>query len=211
MFSIKKNKIISFEGNISAGKSTIFEYVKTLNRPYSFVDEPVSDWLAIKDKDGKNALECFYADQKKNSFCFQVLAYITRLKKIINTITNNPNIVITERCLETDKYVFAKMLYEAGNISSIEWETYNYWFNSFIDEVKVDLIIYIKTDPYICYERIKKRNRVEEKSVPLDYLLNCHAVHEEWINSTETKVCIVDGNKTIDEIKIEIHDILNNL
>ena len=106
-------QIVSLEGNIATGKSTILNYIKSLQIDnIYFVDEPVNEWLSVKDENGMNALDCFYKDQKKNSFCFQVLAYITRLKKLIDAITNYPNsIIITERCIETDKFVFAKMLY----------------------------------------------------------------------------------------------------
>ena len=142
MFHSTKSYKISFEGNISAGKSTVFTYIKNLQIPgFSFVDEPVDEWLKLKDKDGNNALECFYKNQKDNSFPFQVLAYITRLKKLINTINSNPSdIIISERCIETDKNVFAKMLYSDNNITSFEWETYNYWYDSFSDFSTVDLI-----------------------------------------------------------------------
>ena len=146
-------KLISIEGNIATGKSTVLEYIKTLNLPIYFVDEPVNEWLQIKDKNNINALQCFYQDQKRNSFCFQILAYITRLKKLMDAIKEHPNsIIITERCIETDKYVFAKMLYEADYINSIEWETYNYWYNCFSDISKVDLILYIATEPEECYK-----------------------------------------------------------
>ncbi len=47
--------LISIEGNIGSGKSTLVEYLKSLNK-YIFVDEPVNEWLSIKDKDGMNAL-----------------------------------------------------------------------------------------------------------------------------------------------------------
>jgi len=214
MFSLStKSFKVSFEGNISAGKSTVFNYIKELNvEGLSFVDEPVDEWLQIKDKDGNNALECFYKNQKNNSFPFQVLAYITRLKKLIEKINSNPNnIIISERCIETDKYVFARMLYENGNISSFEWETYNYWYNSFSELSKVDLIIYIDTDPKICHQRIKKRNRTEELDIPLAYLENCDLKHKEWLSGTQTNVIKINGNDSIDAIKLNVENILLNL
>ena len=45
--------LISIEGNIGSGKSTLVEYLKSLGN-YIFVDEPVNEWLSIKDKDGSN-------------------------------------------------------------------------------------------------------------------------------------------------------------
>ena len=213
MSQLNKYHKISVEGNISAGKSTVFEYLKTLNMAnVSFADEPVKKWEQIKDKNNMNAIECFYADPNKNAFCFQVLAYITRLQELINIIKMFPdNIIITERCIETDKYVFAKMLYEKGNISSIEWETYNYWYNSFSELAKVDLIIYIKTDPEKCYERIKTRNRSGEHDIPLEYLKQCHMNHEEWITNISIPVITIDGNDSIDIIQTKINKLMITL
>jgi len=205
--------IVSIEGNIATGKSTILEYIKSLNIPnIYFVDEPVTEWLNVKDDNGMNALDCFYKDQKKNSFCFQVLAYITRLKKLIDAINDHPNsVIITERCIETDKYVFAKMLYEVGNISSIEWVTYNYWYDTFSKISKVDTIIYISTTPLECAQRIKKRNRVEENLIPLEYLEQCHIKHEEWLESTTANLIKINGNDMLDIIKENIKNIIYNL
>ena len=207
-----KPMLISIEGNIATGKSTHFEYIKSLKLDnIYFVDEPVDEWRQIKDKNNMNALECFYKD-KKNSFCFQVLAYITRLKKLIDKIKLYPNdIIMSERCIESDKYVFAKMLYESGDISSIEWETYNYWYNCFSDISKVDLIIYIATDPSECLKRLKERNRDEESSVSLEYLEQCHGKHEEWLNSSSIPVIKIDGQLSIDAIRVEINKIINSL
>ncbi len=204
--------LISIEGNIGSGKSTLVEYLKSLDT-YLFVDEPVNEWLTIKDKDGSNALECFYKDKKQNAFCFQILAYITRLKKLMDKLKNNPSdvIIITERSIETDRNVFAKMLYEDGFLSSIEWETYNYWFDTFKNVSKVDLIIYIKTSPEKCLERINKRNRIEENNIKLDYLEKCNKYHDDWLKILNENIITIDGHKSVDTIRNEVIDILNNL
>lgn len=204
--------LISIEGNIGSGKSTLVEYLKSINK-YIFVDEPVNEWLSIKDKDGSNALECFYKNQKENAFCFQILAYITRLKKLMDKIKESPSnvIIITERSIETDRNVFAKMLYEDGFLSSIEWETYNYWFNTFKDTSKVDLIIYIKTSPEKCLERINKRNRSEETNIKVDYLVKCNKYHDDWLNYYHNNIIIIDGHDSVNVIRNKVIDILNNL
>ena len=85
-------KIISIEGNIGSGKSTVINSLKQL---YSisnkipkiyFLEEPVSEWETFKDCNGKNIIEKFYADQKKYSFSFQMMAYISRLSMLKNAI-----------------------------------------------------------------------------------------------------------------------------
>ena len=207
--------LISIEGNIGSGKSTVLEYLKTL-KDYNiiFVDEPVSEWMTIKDKNGVNALECFYKDKKENAFCFQVLAYITRLKNLINTLKSNKEentIIITERSIETDRNVFAKMLYEEGFLSSIEWETYNYWFNTFLDISTVDIILYIKTNPVKCLERINIRNRLEENSISLEYLDKCNIYHENWLNTSTSKIITIDGHNSIIDIRQKILEFIKSI
>jgi deoxycitidine kinase len=204
--------LLSIEGNIGSGKSTVIEYLKTLNDSrFVFVDEPVKEWLEIKDKNGMNALDCFYSDQKRNSFCFQILAYITRLKKLMDIIKNNKDkIIITERSIETDRNVFAKMLYEDDYLNSIEWVTYNYWFDTFKDVSKVDKIIYISATPEKCLERINKRNRVEEEGIKLSYLTKCHKYHNDWLDGVVDKITI-DGHSSVNNIRNQVIDIINNL
>jgi deoxyguanosine kinase len=207
--------LISIEGNIGSGKSTVIEWLKTQeNKNIVFVDEPVNEWLSIKDKDGMNALDCFYKDQKQNAFCFQILAYITRLKKLILKLEEYANqdiIIITERSIDTDRNVFAKMLYEDGLISSIEWETYNYWFDTFQHISTVNTIIYIKTDPEKCIERINIRNRTEETNIGLEYLEKCHKYHNDWLNKNDATIITINGHETVEEIRNQVMNVLNKL
>src|SRR5207247_2443254 len=45
-------------------------------------------------------------------------------------------------------------------------------------------------------ERIAKRDRPEEKSIPRDYIEKIHARHEEWIQGQERKkVLVIDGDQ----------------
>ncbi len=205
--------IITVEGNIGSGKSTLLKNLETMNHDnLVFVPEPVSEWLNIKSGD-KNALELFYENQKENSFWFQVLAYITRLRNLLTIIENNPNkIIICERSIYTDKYVFAKMLYEAGNISEIEWKTYSYWFDTFKDKTKLDLILYVNTEPEECYNRILKRSRPEEvDKISKEYLTQCHMKHLEWFKETDAKIININGHETIENVMNNVKDIINDL
>lgn len=204
--------LISIEGNIGSGKSTIIEMFKRFNSDnIVFVDEPVSEWQDIK-VDNINALDLFYKDQKNNAFWFQILAYITRLRNLIKIKKNNPDkIIITERSIYTDKYIFAKMHFELGNISEIEWKTYNYWFDTFLEDTKLDLILYINTNPKECLNRIKKRNRSEEDNIELDYLINCDKKHKDWIENSSDKVVRINGHQSIDNIKKFLIDFTDNL
>jgi deoxyadenosine/deoxycytidine kinase len=207
--------IIAIEGNIGSGKSTILKELEKMNYNPSqvvFLQEPVAEWLNIKLGD-KNALELFYENQKENSFWFQILAYITRLRNLLSILENNfqDKIIICERSIYTDKYVFAKMLYESGNISEIEWITYSYWFDTFKKQTKLDLILYVNTEPEECFNRIIKRNRVEEiNKISKEYLINCHDKHTEWFQEKDmnTKIFHIDGKDTVENIMTFVKHII---
>lgn len=227
---------ISIEGNIGSGKSTLISMLKKYNdaifkkvvsTEIHFVDEPVKEWETIRDgndENSKNILECFYENQEKYSFTFQITAYITRVKKIkecIDKLKNdrfielntNDNMllrhfrgikkyfIITERCLNTDRFVFAKMLYDSSKINELEWNSYNQWFDFFANEFIVDNIVYVATDPNICSQRIKNRLRDGEAGISIDYLTECDRYHREWISSLNQNILVFNAHDEIDVSK----------
>ena len=161
--------IVSIEGNIGSGKSTLLSSLREHYKDNSnvvFLKEPVDEWEKIKDENGETILKKFYADQEKYSFPFQMMAYVSRLKVLRDTLktikndTDNKNIVIiTERSLYTDKMVFAKMLYDSKKIEHVNYQIYLNWFDTFSDEFPVNKVVYVKTSPDKCYQRIVKRSR----------------------------------------------------
>jgi deoxyadenosine/deoxycytidine kinase len=200
--------IVSLEGNIGSGKSTFLDELKLFysthptNYNLDFIQEPVDEWNLIKDSSGESILEKFYTNQEEYAFSFQIMAYITRLRKLIDAIELGTNsIYICERSLETDKFVFAKMLYDNKKIREIDWNIYNYWFNTFLEKVTTNLIIYFKTSPEICHTRIISRNRKGEDNIPLEYLQNCHMYHEQWLQQSNVKIVTIDGNINKDNIR----------
>ena len=229
-------QIVSIEGNIGSGKSTLLANLKKEfkdNELVMFLKEPVDEWSKIKDENGITILEKFYADQNKYSFSFQMMAYISRLKLLKDTIhklkesqellIKNRNqqmlinydeqenyfelpkyVIITERSLFTDKMVFAKMLYDSGNIEHINYQIYLNWFNTFAEEFPINKIIYVRADPETCHERIATRHRDGEDNIPISYLKSCSEYHDNMLDKTSSEcVCkdqlILNGNHNIYE------------
>ncbi len=216
------NKLISIEGNIGSGKSTLLaklkEYYKN-NSNVIFLKEPVDEWEQIKDKDGLTMLQKFYADQERYSFPFQMMAYISRLAILRKVIKENKNaILITERSLYTDKLVFAKMLYEQGKIEDVNYLIYLHWFEEFASDCPVSNVIYVKTSPEKCYERVHKRSRQGEEVIPLSYLKSCDDYHNNFLsdssestNSIQCPKLVLDGNNDIFENKDILNEWIDNI
>ncbi|XP_022808337.1 thymidine kinase 2, mitochondrial-like [Stylophora pistillata] len=70
---------------------------------------------------------------------------------------------------------------------------------------QIDLIVYLRTSPEKCMERIKKRSRDEENSVSMELLNSLHERYEEWLVkknkfSLPAPVVVVDGNKSLSDM-----------
>lgn len=197
--------IISVQGNIGSGKSTLVAAMKQgikgeqgMELPsWVFVDEPVDDWMKITDADGTDILSLFYQDQEKHAFSFQMMAYISRLDLLKKALYGLPQFVVSERSLEADKEVFEKMLHNDGHISKIEHEIYIKWFDHFASDCSTDKVIYLRCDPTVAYKRVLARNRPGE-TITLEYLQKCHDAHEMWLSQLPSdKVLILDANQNM--------------
>ena len=208
--------IISLDGNIGAGKSTLLTQIRNKLHDIHIVDEPVGQWTALKNAEGKNLLELFYEDKKRWAYTFQNCAILTRLKNIQDAVENldstmkEPQVIITERSVLTDKHVFAEMLRDGGDIDPLEWELYESWFNIFGKKFPVRGIIYVSTNSTTSKERIKIRNRQGEDRIGIDYLDALDNQHKKWVESTNIPVLTlstevgVSVEKNIEEIKLFI-------
>jgi deoxyadenosine/deoxycytidine kinase len=215
MSEIRTINMISIDGNIGSGKSTLMGNLKSYfsdNKNVVFLKEPVDEWETITDENGTTILEKFYENPSKYGFSFQIMAYISRLDVIRREIKKNPDaIFISERSLFTDKLVFAKMLFDSGNIELVNYKIYLKWFDTFADDFPVSKVIYVNTDPEICHMRIEKRSRTGESNIPLEYLQNCHKYHNNMLDvNSEDCVCknqlVLNGNIDMYENKEQINE-----
>ena len=59
-------------------------------------------------------------------------------------------------------------------MTDAEYAVLSEWFNFLITcpqlDFKIDQIVYLRTEPEVAYERIKKRQRPEEHLIPFNYL-----------------------------------------
>ena len=197
--------MIYIEGNIGVGKTTFLEYLLAYLKEHLsdsiVLKEPVESWMKTQDSNGKSILEHYYEDQQKYGFTFQMNAFISRVHEIEEMKKENKKHIFVERSVYTDNNVFRKINYKNGNINDIENNVYQQWFDIFTDKfnLKPTGYIYLKTNPETCANRIKKRDRTGESSIPLEYLNELDILHDIWLNEEKKKgIPILEIDVSID-------------
>ncbi|XP_039273653.2 deoxycytidine kinase 2-like isoform X2 [Styela clava] len=199
-----KGKKIAIEGNIATGKSTFIKMLQNESEEWSVVPEPVARWTNIStgddeptmsQKTGGNILGLFYQDPKRWAYTFESYTFVSRMKDSFNPLSGkqsalNP-VQFYERSVYSSRYIFALNCYESGVMSETEWNIYQDWSSYLLrslGELKLDGIIYLRANPEVCYSRMQKRGRDEEKTVSLDYLKCLHEKHEAWLHRNEVQM-----------------------
>ena len=211
----QKPIIISIEGNIGVGKSTFTNIIsQLLKKNCEIIYEPVELWQTITNSENKNILQLFYEDKIKWAFLFQIIAGLSTIQKLINILkTTNTQYIFLDRSFLSTKHTFEKMLYDNGTISSIEHTAYSLLCDHYEKTIYKDykhLHIYLKCDPQVSLERIKKRNRQEESNITLEYLEELNKYHDEWLLKNDNVLIIDCNNDTLNNIKW-YKNILNNI
>jgi thymidine kinase len=187
---------ISIEGGIACGKSTVLTRLQQSMRIPVFL-EPIDSWTILNK---------FYKDTSRWGFTFNVEVIMSMFKWKTNQYDS-----LYERSPNSCRWIFTQMQYEQGDITKEEIDLFDKLLQTFSWDQ--DCIIYIKTDPEVCFERMKHRNRHCEEKVPIEYLLNLDKKHTDmmdYIKNTKPniKIITVDGNKDEDTVYKNILDIL---
>ncbi|MFX0052667.1 MAG: deoxynucleoside kinase [Candidatus Hodarchaeota archaeon] len=161
--------IIWVEGIIGSGKSTFSqELAKELK--LRLIAEPVDDTY----------LTIFYENPKRWAFPMQIdllhkrysLQKLAAYEASLAAVGESPyQGVVLDRGLPGDR-VFARLHMLEGNISEVEWRTYQRAYETMTCSlIPPSLLIFLDVEPETAFERVTGRDRSYERAgVPLEYL-----------------------------------------
>lgn len=170
---------VAVEGNIASGKTTLLRYFSKFDDAL-VCQEPVDKWRNVK---GHNLLGYMYNDPPRWSLAFQTYVQLTMIDQHKSKIPSGKRVKLMERSLFSAKYCFVENLYVSARITEVEYAVLSEWFEWLVanDGPHLDLIVYLRTDPIVCWNRIQARHRPEEIHIPKDYLQSLHNLHEDWL------------------------------
>ncbi|XP_042677268.1 thymidine kinase 2, mitochondrial isoform X2 [Centrocercus urophasianus] len=158
-----KKTVICIEGNIASGKTTCLDYFAQTTS-IEVLTEPVSKWRNVR---GHNILGLMYQDASRWGITLQTYIQLTMLEQHTKPMISPVRMM--ERSIHSAKYIFVENLYRSGKMPEVDYVVLSEWFDWIQNntDVSVDLIVYLQTSPEVCYERLKRRCREEEKIIPL--------------------------------------------
>ncbi len=173
-------------GNIGSGKTTLTNKLsERLGWKPHF--ESVSDNPYLAD---------FYADMSRWSFPLQVY-FLTHRFNTHKLIENLPASSVQDRSIYEDANIFARALYEQGNLDKRDYENYRTLYESMIQYLNPPtLMIFLRRSVPKLQERIKQRGRDYEQAIPVDYLTSLNEYYDDWYaNYNMGKSLIVDTDE----------------
>jgi deoxyadenosine/deoxycytidine kinase len=190
------NSII-IDGNIGSGKTTV---IRSLQKFYNCVEEPVNEWAPY--------LDAFYKNMNKNSLLFQMKVLEHHMKN-----KNHNKLHILERSPLSCIHVFGKNLLDNKYLSDLDMSLMIDMNNNFGWYPKT--VIYINTPPDLCYKRVNERSR-ENEVIPIEYLESISKLYDNlYINKNLgidiENIYIVDGKQSKEDLLENIKNIISSI
>lgn len=180
----KQIKHIAIAGNIGAGKTTL---TTILAKHFNWSPH-------FEDVENNPYLNDFYNDMHRWSFNLQIFFLNNRLRQIVEIQKGN-QVVIQDRTIYEDAYIFAPNLYEMGLMSKRDFDNYRNFFETLKGMISPpDLLIYLKASVPTLVGQIQKRGREYEENIRLDYLKRLNEYYNNWLDKYE------DGNMIVIDI-----------
>jgi len=165
-------KFVAVAGNIGVGKSTLVEKLCITLGCTPFY-EPVTENPYLAD---------FYRDMRSWAFHSQIF-FLTHRLRSHHALSLHASSVIQDRSVYEDAEIFAHNLYLQGHIHPRDYQTYRELYQTLVEFLPPpDLVIYLRASVPTLLNRIARRGREYERSIPADYLSSLNILYENWIS-----------------------------
>lgn len=212
--SNRKIRHIAVAGNIGAGKTSLT----------TLLGDHFGWEVNYEDTETNPYLSDFYVDMMRWSFNLQIYFLNSRYQQVLE-IQKGDRVVIQDRTIYEDAYIFAPNLHEMGLMTQRDFNNYFDLFKTMSSQVKApDLLIYIQASIPTLVDHIQTRGRDYEGNMSLDYLKKLNNRYEHWIeNYTEGPLLIISADKldfinkqqdlgsVINMIEGELHGLFSDL
>lgn len=180
-----KKAFVAVAGNIGSGKSSLTRLLSTAHG-WTPMYESVEDNPYLSD---------FYKDMRRWSFQLQVYFLSNRFRSH-KAITEGSQSVVLDRVIYEDAEIFARNLFEIGNMEERDYNNYVALYNVMTEYLHPpDLLIYLRASVNTLVHQISLRGRDFEQSIKREYLEQLNHHYESWITRyNKGKLLVVESD-----------------
>lgn len=196
--------LVSVAGLIGAGKSTLVSNLSSNNNYFTFM-EPV---------DVNPFLVPYYNDPSRWSFTLQIYYLWERYKQSSEAFLHSlrGETVIIDSTIYSDM-AFAMLQKKYGYFNEDEFNTYANMHHIIAAQTAYpDILFWLEISPNDTLERIKKRSRDCEASIPIEYLSDLYNSYSEVLLNLEkhTDIIRIDARKSAENVYLEVNSIIKD-
>lgn len=182
-------------GNIGSGKTTLTKKLADrLGWKPHF--ESVQDNPYLSD---------FYSNMQRWSFPLQVY-FLNHRFNTHKMIEAGHASSIQDRSIYEDANIFARALYEQGDLDERDYRTYHDLYDSMVNYLSAPTImIFLKRSVPKLLERIQMRGRDYEQQIPVDYLTKLNSYYDHWFASYDLGKSLIVDTDDLDFLENEEH------
>ena len=162
---------IVIAGNIGVGKSTL---TRLLSQELGWTPfyEPADENPYLAD---------FYGDMRRWSFHSQIF-FLGRRLAHHRQLVDHPSPAVQDRSLYEGAEIFARNLHEMGRMEDRDYASYRQLYTALVEFLPPpDLLIYLQASVETLTQRIQRRGRDYERTIPADYLARLNRLYNGWI------------------------------
>ena len=174
---------IAVDGPIGAGKTTLA----------NMLAEDLGAHLCLEPAEKNPFLAEFYKDRERNAFKTQLFFLLNRYQQHLELRQQD----LFAQSIVSD-YTFAKdLIFAKVNLSDDELALYNTVFHLLRERLpKPELVIYMRAEPKVLLQRIKKRGIDYEKPISEEYLEQLtESYNRHFMTYDETPLLVVDTSE----------------
>ena len=188
-------KFVAIAGNVGVGKSTLTRLLADR-----------MDWEPFFEAvDDNPYLADFYSNMQAWSFHSQIF-FLTRRLRHHRQLLDHPKSVVQDRSVYEDAEIFARNLYEQGNMAERDYGSYRELYEVLTQFLPApDMVIYLRASVNTLQSRIRMRGREFEQDIDPGYLERLNRLYEDWIARFKLSPVLIVPSDDLDYVANSRH------